>query len=127
MTAVRASAPSASTLRCSAAVRPCPASVCARCTAARSSLALGELPSTRRIEIITPRDPGSRGCQLSLRVDGDPRRLFRTLEEQGFVGDFRPPDVIRVAPVPLYNTFHEVWRFAGALAQDLGGAAERRS
>jgi kynureninase len=72
-----------------------------------------------RLEIITPRDPARRGCQLSLRVrGGTPRALFDGLRAQGVVGDFRPPDVIRVAPAPLYNTFHDVWR----LGQALGGA-----
>ena len=64
--------------------------------------------------ILTPEDPARRGCQLSLRVGG--KDLFRALEAQGFVTDFREPDVIRVAPVPLYNTFDEVVRFARALA-----------
>ncbi|HET9299841.1 MAG TPA: kynureninase [Candidatus Polarisedimenticolaceae bacterium] len=64
--------------------------------------------------ILTPSDPARRGCQLSLRVGG--KELFQALEARGFVTDFREPDVIRVAPVPLYNTFHEVVRFARALA-----------
>ena len=64
--------------------------------------------------ILTPSDPARRGCQLSLRVGG--KELFKALEARGFVTDFREPDVIRVAPVPLYNTFHEVVRFARALA-----------
>jgi kynureninase len=64
--------------------------------------------------ILTPAEPARRGCQLSLRVGG--KDLFRALESQGFVTDFREPDVIRVAPVPLYNTFGEVVRFARALA-----------
>lgn len=60
--------------------------------------------------IITPAD--AQGCQLSIVArDG----IHGTLVEQGFVCDFRPPNVIRVAPAPLYNTFHEAWRFAGAL------------
>ena len=73
-----------------------------------------------RIEIITPREPSSRGCQLSLRVLSDAEELFRSLQDEGVVGDFREPDVIRVAPVPLYNTFHEVWRFASILTRLLG-------
>jgi kynureninase len=73
-----------------------------------------------RIEIITPREPASRGCQLSLRVLRDCGELFRSLQAEGVVGDFREPDVIRVAPVPLYNTFHEVWRFASILSRLVG-------
>jgi len=75
-----------------------------------------------RIEIITPREPAARGCQLSLRVVRDARELFRSLQAEGVVGDFREPDVIRVAPVPLYNTFHEVWRFASILTRLIGAS-----
>ena len=66
--------------------------------------------------ILTPRDPGARGCQLSLRVAGRARERARKLGEAGAVVDFREPDVIRAAPVPLYNTFDEVRRFAALLA-----------
>ncbi len=67
------------------------------------------------VRIITPREPARRGCQLSLRVAGG-RQTLRRLEEAGIVCDFREPDVIRVAPVPLVNSFHDVWRFADALS-----------
>lgn len=70
-----------------------------------------------RIEIISPRDPEARGCQLSLRVSGGGRVLFEQIQAAGVLCDYRNPDVIRVAPVPLYNTFHEVWRFARILRQ----------
>jgi kynureninase len=66
-------------------------------------------------EVITPSEAEARGCQLSLRVLDRPKERFRTLEESGVIGDFREPDVIRLAPVPLYNTFHEVWRAARIL------------
>lgn len=69
-----------------------------------------------RYEIITPRDPTQRGCQLSLLVHEDARECEQALEAAGVIGDFREPNVIRVAPTPLYNTFHEVWRFARILA-----------
>lgn len=71
---------------------------------------------TDRLEHWTPGDPERRGCQLSLRVPNRGRELLRTLEEEGIIADFREPDVIRLAPVPLYNTFHEVWTVASALA-----------
>jgi len=66
-------------------------------------------------EILTPRDPAARGAQLSLRVADAPRRLAR-LEAAGVIADHREPDIIRVAPVPLYNTFHDAWRAAHVLA-----------
>ncbi|MCP3902605.1 MAG: kynureninase [Planctomycetes bacterium] len=68
-------------------------------------------------EIITPREPGAHGCQLSVLVHDDPRGRYRALEEAGVVCDFREPNIIRVAPVPLYNTFHDAWRFARILTR----------
>lgn len=73
-----------------------------------------QIPS-RRYEIITPGDPTERGCQLSILVHDRPKELFKRLDAAGVRGDFREPNVIRVAPVPLYNTFHEVWRFSQIL------------
>jgi kynureninase len=75
-----------------------------------------------RFEVITPREPAARGCQLSLRVPRGARELFGALENEGVVGDFRDPDVIRVAPVPLYNTFHEAWSFASILSRLVGSS-----
>lgn len=68
-----------------------------------------------RVRIITPRAPGARGCQISLQVSEGSRELFDALQGQGIVGDYREPDAIRVAPAPLYNSFHDVWRFGVAL------------
>jgi kynureninase len=71
---------------------------------------------------ITPREVGARGCQISIRITGSPdrgRRVFERLGERGVVCDWRDPDVIRVAPVPLYNTFEEVFRFSEQLAEVL--------
>jgi kynureninase len=73
-----------------------------------------QMPS-ERYEVITPREPAARGCQLSILVHDRPKELFAELEAAGVTCDFREPNVIRVAPVPLYNTFHEVWRFADLL------------
>lgn len=73
-----------------------------------------ELPEGS-IEVITPGDPARRGCQLSLRATRNAKVLQEELEKAGVVGDFRPPDVVRIAPVPLYNTFEDVWRFAEVL------------
>ncbi len=71
-------------------------------------------------EIVTPRDPRAHGCQLSILVHDRARERFAALEEAGVICDFREPDVIRAAPVPLYNTFVDVWRFARVLADAVG-------
>ena len=78
------------------------------------SSSLDAIPA-RGIETITPREPERRGCQLSIRARRGPHAFFEALVAAGVQGDFREPDVIRVAPTPLYNTFHEVWRFARVL------------
>lgn len=75
---------------------------------------------SRRVEVITPRDPARRGCQVSLRVRHAPRDLAAALSSAGVVCDFREPDVIRVSTAPLYNRFHDVWRFAQILAKEAG-------
>jgi kynureninase len=67
--------------------------------------------------IVTPRDPAQRGSQLSLRVQGDPKALLGKLHAAGVVCDFREPDVIRAAPVPLYSRFVDVFRFAAILGE----------
>lgn len=69
-----------------------------------------------RISIITPRDPNQRGCQLSIRVRGGERSLHERIIERGVFADWREPGVIRVAPVPLYNSFDDVFRFAEILS-----------
>jgi kynureninase len=75
---------------------------------------------TGGFEIITPRDPAARGCQLSIRVRGDAQALHRRLQDAGVICDFRRPDVIRVAPTPLYNTMEDVEAFASVLAASAG-------
>lgn len=72
-----------------------------------------------RISVITPRDPAERGCQLSIRVRDADRLLFHALAERGVFADWREPDVIRVAPVPLYNSFDDVYRFSQILKECL--------
>ncbi|MEQ7866736.1 kynureninase [Xanthomonas sp. WHRI 8393] len=65
------------------------------------------------LQIITPAEPAQRGCQLSLRVAGgraQGRSLFEYLQSVGVLGDWREPDVIRIAPVPLYNRFSDLHR-----------------
>jgi kynureninase len=74
-----------------------------------------ELGSTK-FSIITPPEPNARGCQLSIVAHQNPKELHNELVAAGVKCDFREPNVIRVAPTPLYNTFHDVWRFAQILA-----------
>jgi kynureninase len=68
-------------------------------------------------EVITPSEPQRRGCQLSILVHDRPRELFERLQAAGVICDFRRPNVIRIAPTPLYNTFHDCWVFSEVLAQ----------
>jgi kynureninase len=63
---------------------------------------------TDRIEIITPKE---RGCQISIRVKNGNKELFDKITEKGVIADWREPDVIRVAPVPLYNSYMDVFNF----------------
>ncbi|WP_372166286.1 kynureninase [Xanthomonas axonopodis] len=66
------------------------------------------------LQIVTPAEPARRGCQLSLRVAGGRARgraLFEHLHAAGVLGDWREPDVIRIAPVPLYNRFSDLHTF----------------
>ena len=73
-------------------------------------------------EFITPLEVDARGCQISIRITGSPtrgRRVFDRLGERGVVCDWRDPNVIRVAPVPLYNTFEDVFRFSEHLTNVL--------
>lgn len=68
-----------------------------------------------RITVITPADAAERGCQLSIRVKNADKSLFTAISERGVVADWREPDVIRVAPVPLYNSFDDVQKFVEIL------------
>jgi len=77
---------------------------------------LGQAGSNR-FTVITPRKRDARGCQLSILAHEHARELFKKLQAAGVKCDFREPNVIRAAPTPLYNTFHEVWRFAKILAE----------
>jgi kynureninase len=70
-----------------------------------------------KIAIMTPKEPARRGCQLSLIAPGG-RTAFEALMRAGVICDWREPDCIRIAPVPLYNSFSDVYRFARILAQE---------
>ena len=64
-----------------------------------------------KIKIITPKDSKQRGAQLSLVVKKNSEEVFNGLNSNHIICDWREPDVIRVAPVPLYNSFVDVYRF----------------
>ena len=68
-----------------------------------------------KIEIITPKNPNDRGCQLSLRLVNIMPNIMDKLHNVGIIADWREPDVIRIAPVPLYNTFVECYEFTRRL------------
>ena len=79
---------------------------------------LGEIHD-ERISVITPSNPNERGCQLSIRVRNADKKLFNAISKRGVIADWREPDVIRVAPVPLYNSFMDVYRFVEILKESL--------
>ncbi|MET0753473.1 MAG: kynureninase [Pyrinomonadaceae bacterium] len=75
---------------------------------------LGEIKD-ERISVITPSNADERGCQLSIRVKNSDKTLYKALTDKGVIADWREPDVIRVAPVPLYNSFTDVYKFTEVL------------
>jgi kynureninase len=75
------------------------------------------------LKILTPSNPDERGCQLSLTLAEGGRKIFEALTSTGVVVDWREPDCIRVAPVPLYNSYADVFNFARVLAA-AGGTAK---
>jgi kynureninase len=78
-----------------------------------------------QVEIITPKSPEQRGCQLSLRIARpapEARRCQEELASAGLIGDWREPDVLRLAPIPLYNSFADALAAVELLAQALRGS-----
>jgi kynureninase len=73
------------------------------------------------IEVITPRNDGEHGCQVSMLMLEKGREVFQALTGRGVVADWREPNVIRVAPVPLYNSFEDVWQFGNIIRSILEG------
>lgn len=71
------------------------------------------------IEVITPRNEKEKGCQVSMLMLNKGKEVFEALTMQGVVADWREPNVIRVAPVPLYNSFEDVWRFGQIISSIL--------
>ncbi|KIW08317.1 kynureninase [Verruconis gallopava] len=81
----------------------------------------------RKYTILTPSDPEERGAQLSVRLDeGLLEDVMEVLENEGVVVDERRPNVVRVAPAPLYNSFEDVWRFMVAFEKSLKVAVDKR-
>ncbi len=73
-----------------------------------------------KFSILTPRDPERRGAQLSLRISQNGHALCDRLAEEGILCDWREPDILRVAPVPIYNSYRDVHRFAERFTATLG-------
>ena len=73
----------------------------------------------KTIEVITPREAGAHGCQVSMLMGPEGKKIFDVLTSEGVIADWREPNVIRVAPVPLYNSFEDVYRFCGILRSTL--------
>ena len=69
----------------------------------------------RVIDIITPANENERGCQVSMFMLERGKEIFQALQDQGVVADWREPNVIRVAAVPLYNSFEDIWQFGNII------------
>ncbi|XP_062303426.1 kynureninase [Osmerus eperlanus] len=84
-------------------------------------------PHKPYVHIITPSNPEERGCQLSLSFSVPIRAIFQELEKRGVACDMREPSVLRVAPVPLYNSFSDVHRFITVLGSSMAASKEQQS
>ena len=85
-------------------------------------LLIEEFPDAS-ISMITPRDPAKRGSQISINIAGRERQLFDDMLAEGVIADFREPCIIRIAPVPLYNSFEDVFTFGKVMRKLLGRGA----
>ena len=72
------------------------------------------------IEVITPKEESARGCQVSMLMLKRGKEIFDELTKQGVIADWREPNVIRVAPVPLYNSFEDIYRFGEIVRTTIG-------
>ncbi|MEP6792941.1 MAG: kynureninase [Saprospiraceae bacterium] len=87
-----------------------------RDTSKRMMVDIYEIMVTKKqIKMITPSHPDERGCQLSMLVESDGKHLFEHLSKNGVIADWREPNVIRIAVVPLYNTNDDVGSFLSVL------------
>lgn len=80
--------------------------------------------SSSSFSIVTPRESDRRGAQLSIRIPNNGRTLCEWLTQQGIVGDWREPDTFRIAPVPLYNSYQDVFRFVQRFSAAIGSGPE---
>lgn len=80
---------------------------------------IDSIPS-RIFEVTTPRNPDERGSQVSLLIHQNPLGCLQALNDAGVIADFREPNVIRITPLPLYNTFYELWHCARVLRDYFG-------
>jgi len=76
-----------------------------------------EKKTGQSLRVLTPSDAKQRGCQLSVVVEGKNKTIVHQLAERGVIVDWREPNVIRMAPVPMYNTFEDVYAFGEILSE----------
>jgi len=81
---------------------------------------LGAIPGSP-VRVLTPSNVAERGCQLSLHIAGRGRAVHDALRARGIVADYREPDVVRMAPAPLYNSYRDAWHTANAMREILAG------
>ena len=81
----------------------------------RVFLDFNEYSEDIKFQIITPKEPISSGCQLSVLVNHSGREIYEFLKENGVIVDWREPNVIRFAPVPLYNSFEDIYNLSQVL------------
>ena len=73
------------------------------------------LSNIENVNILTPKDQSKRGSQISIRLNNFDKKIYKTLIKSGNVCDYRAPDVLRIAPAPLYNSFEDVFNFSQSL------------
>lgn len=71
--------------------------------------------SKNLFDIITPKNDAEKGCQISLLTKQNGKQLFDALTDKNIIADWREPNVIRIAPVPLYNSFEDIWKFGNVV------------
>jgi kynureninase len=76
--------------------------------------------ASQKFSIITPSEKERRGAQLSMRISQNGRALCERLAQEGIIGDWREPDTFRIAPVPLYNSYQDVFWFVRRFADAIG-------